>query len=65
MLDNNNAGRRGQLDAGKRLIKSSPRVYVVHYDAPQPSDMLPQAVPGALLGAQPFVSWFLQQSAQP
>jgi DNA primase len=65
MLDNNDAGRRGQLDAGKRLVKSIPRLYVVGYSTPQPSDLHLQAIPDALLGAQPFVSWFLQQSLQP
>lgn len=65
MLDNNDAGRRGQLDAGKRLVKSIPRLYVVDYSTPQPSDLHLQAIPDALLGAQPFLSWYLQQSLQP
>jgi DNA primase len=65
MLDNNDAGRKGQLDAGKRLLKTCPRVYVVDYAADQPSDLLPQAIPDALLGAQPFATWFINQSNQP
>lgn len=65
MLDKNDAGRKGQLDAGKRLLKTCPRVYVVDYAADQPSELLPQAIPDALLGAQPFATWFINQSNQP
>ena len=63
MLDNNEAGRSGQLDATKRLVKTVPRVWVVDYDAPQPSELHPTAIPTALLAAKPALTWLNQQAA--
>lgn len=60
MLDNNQAGRLGQQDAAKRLVKSCPRVYIVEYDAEQPSDLDPSLIPGALLRAQPYATWAIR-----
>lgn len=57
MLDNNQAGQLGQRDAAKRLVKTCPRVYIVEYDADQPSDLDPSLIPGALLRAQPYATW--------
>jgi DNA primase len=65
MLDNNDAGRRGQRDAGCRLTKSVPRLHVIHYDADQPSDLPLPAISAAILSAEPFLSWHLRQPVQP
>ena len=62
MLDNNDAGRKGQIDAGQRLTKTVPHVFAVPYDAPQPSDLESQAILQAIASSQPFVSWYSQQA---
>jgi len=64
MLDNDDAGRSGTLDAGRRLLKTVPSLYVVTYDAQQPSDLQPPAIQQALLDAQLFAPWFIQQQPQ-
>lgn len=64
MLDNNQAGRLGQRDAGNRLVKRTPRVWVVDYDGDQPSDLDPSLIPGALLRAQPFATWTIHNPIQ-
>lgn len=63
MLDNNEAGRLGQLDAVKRLVRTVPRVWVVSYDKDQPSDLSTTAIQTALLAAQPAATWLNNQSA--
>lgn len=65
MLDNNDAGRRGQVDAVQRLTSSSPYIHIIHYDADQPSDLQPEQILPALLAAQPANKWFLQQKFNP
>jgi DNA primase len=62
MLDNNDAGQRGQLDAGLRLVKTVERLYVATYDGSQPSELQLPAITDSLLGAQSFQRWFVQQS---
>ena len=61
MLDNNMAGRKGQLDAGQRLLKQiSPQdVLVLPYEADQPSDLTPEAVLTSASNSQPFTTWLL------
>ncbi len=61
MLDNNSAGRRGQLDAGKRLVRDIPRLFVVDYPGDQPSETPITAIADALSDAQPFASWLIKQ----
>jgi DNA primase len=65
MFDNDLAGQRGCVDAGKRLQKSVPRLFVVKYDGPQPSEIHTQAIIDSLLSAQPFSIWFSQQLRTP
>jgi DNA primase len=62
MLDNNDAGLRGQRDAGQRLVRTVPSLYVATYDASQPSELQPSAIIDALLGAQLFTTWIAQQA---
>lgn len=62
MLDNNPAGRVGQLDAGRRLLKAVEHLHVVQYDADQPSDLQPQAVVDAILRAPHFSTWAAKQA---
>ena len=57
MLDSNDAGQAGQFDAGVRLNRDVPNLYVVHYNAPQPSDLQPAEIHTALLQAQRFQTW--------
>jgi DNA primase len=61
MLDNNDAGRRGKEYAAKKLEKTIPRLYIVEYDGPQPSELHTQAVLDSLLAAPPYALWFSQQ----
>lgn len=61
MLDNNDAGIRGQIDAGCRLTKCVPHVFVAQYDANQPSDLTPALVHEAISGAVPFHTWLMNQ----
>jgi DNA primase len=63
MLDNNDAGRLGQLDATKRLMKTVPNVWVVDYDAAQPSELSTTAIQEALLAAKPALTWLTHQAA--
>ena len=63
MLDNNEAGRLGQLDAAHRLLKTVPGTHVVTYTGDQPSDLTPTAIQAALLAARPLVAWLTEQSA--
>jgi DNA primase len=65
MFDNNEAGRSGQLDAALRLVKTVPRLFIVEYNAGQPSDLSTSAIPHALLGAQPFATWFVHHNSHP
>jgi len=64
MLDNNQAGRLGQRDAGDRLLKRTPRVWAVDYNADQPSDLDPSLIPGELLRAQPYATWSIRNPIQ-
>lgn len=61
MLDNNMAGRKGQLEACQRIGDTLPstEVLVVHYEADQPSDLTPAAILEAVRTPQLFNSWFL------
>lgn len=63
MLDSNDAGQRGQYDAAYRLHQTVTQVYVVQYDAPQPSELPLPAIRDALLEARPASLWLIQQAA--
>ena len=65
MFDNDQAGQSGLLDAAKRLSKTMSRVYIVEYNAPQPSDLQQAAIIDALLGAKQANSWLTQQAIHP
>lgn len=63
MLDMNDAGRKGQLDAALRLVKIVNQVYVVNYDAPQPSALDTAAILTAIRQVEPFPVWYHRYSS--
>ena len=66
MLDNDKAGRTGQLDACSRISASTPpkHVLVVPYSGKQPSDLTAAEILAALQTPQLFSDWYLMVSGQ-
>lgn len=63
MLDTNEAGMLGQIDAGLRLQPSTPHLLVATYNANQPSDLTPHEVIDAVADARPFSTWYSEISS--
>ena len=61
MLDTDDAGLNGLQQIGRALTKTISKVFVVSYDAAQPSDLAPLDIVHAVHTAQPFVSWITAQ----
>jgi DNA primase len=63
MPDNDAPGGDGCLKSALRSIRHIPCLYLVEYEAPQPSDLFPEEVVAAVNTAKPFALWYAQQLA--
>lgn len=59
MLDNDNAGIAGTINASEELIKSSPHLRIVEYEEAQPTDVPLEDIPGLIENATPEVLFAL------
>lgn len=61
MPDNDEAGGDGCLKSALQSIPHVPYIYLVEYEANQPSDLTNEEVHTAVNNAKPFTTWYSQQ----
>jgi DNA primase len=61
MLDNDDAGYEGRVNAGRALSKALSDVRIVEYEADQPSDLDGEGIHEALHGATEYHLWKIRQ----
>lgn len=61
MPDNDEAGGDGCLKTALSSLRHIPHLYLVEYEANQPSDLTSEEVLAAVTSAKPFAVWYQQQ----